>query len=62
MQKNIRSTLKPKNQLWKEKFILHVGLLIRATGFPIALLVNFGTWSKAQIERYYYHDNKIKAF
>ena len=35
---------------------------LRATGFPIALLVNFGTWPKAQIERYYYHDNKIKAF
>lgn len=27
-----------------------------------ALLVDFGTWPKAQIERYYYHDNKIKAF
>ena len=29
MQKNIRSTLKPKNQLWKEKFILHVSLLMQ---------------------------------
>lgn len=26
---------------------------LRATQFPIALLVNFGTWPKAQIERYY---------
>ena len=29
MQKNVRSTLKPKNQLWKEKFILHVSLLMQ---------------------------------
>ena len=41
---------------------LILSLLIRATGFPIALLVNFGTWPKTQIERYYYHDNKIKVF
>ena len=27
---------------------------LRATQFPIALLVNFGTWPKAQVERYYF--------
>jgi GxxExxY protein len=27
---------------------------LRATLFPIAILVNFGTWPKAQIERYYF--------
>ena len=35
---------------------------LRGTSFPIAILVNFGTWPKAQIERYYYHDDIIKAF
>lgn len=29
---------------------------LRGSSFPIAILVNFGTWPKAQIERYYYHD------
>lgn len=33
-----------------------------ATHFPIALLVNFGTYLKAQIERYYAKDNQIHAF
>ena len=35
---------------------------LRGTSFPIAILVNFGTWPKAQIERYYYHDDIIRAF
>ena len=35
---------------------------LRGTSFPIAILVNFGTWPKAQIERYYYHDDIIWAF
>mgnify|MGYP003294423973 CR=1 FL=1 len=33
-----------------------------ATRFPIAILVNFGTFPKAQIERYYAKDGKIYAF
>ena len=28
---------------------------LRGTEFPIAILVNFGTWPKAQIQRYYYN-------
>ena len=37
---------------------------LRGTGFPIGLLVNFGTWPKAQIQRYYYDRNTgiIKPF
>lgn len=35
---------------------------LRGTGFPIAILVNFGTWPKAQIERYYFHDGVVRAF
>ena len=37
---------------------------LRSSGFPIAILVNFGTWPKAQIERYYYDTKKkiIHAF
>lgn len=33
-----------------------------ATRFPIAVLVNFGTFPKAQIERYYAKEGKIYAF
>lgn len=35
---------------------------LRGTSFPIAILVNFGAWPKAQIKRYYYHDDIIRAF
>lgn len=35
---------------------------LRATGFPIAVLVNFGGWPKAEIERYYYNDGTVFAF
>lgn len=35
---------------------------LTATGFPLAVLVNFGTFPKAQIERYYAKDGKIYAF
>ena len=35
---------------------------LRGSSFPIAILVNFGTWPRAQIERYYYHDGIICAF
>lgn len=33
-----------------------------ATRFPIAILVNFGTFPKAQIERYYGKEDIIRAF
>lgn len=33
---------------------------LRGTEFPIAILVNFGTWPKAEIHRYYY-DKENKA-
>ncbi|MCQ2288040.1 MAG: GxxExxY protein [Muribaculaceae bacterium] len=35
---------------------------LRGTKFPIAILVNFGTFGKAQIERYYFHEGDITAF
>lgn len=35
---------------------------LRATEFPIAILVNFSSWPKAEIERYYYHEGDIRAF
>lgn len=35
---------------------------LRGTGWPIAILVNFGTSPKAQIERYYYENEVIKVF
>ncbi len=37
---------------------------LRATEFPVGILVNFGSFPKAEIERYYYdrNNNTIKAF
>ena len=37
---------------------------LNATKFPVGILVNFGTYPKAEIERYYYNsqNNTIKAF
>ena len=35
---------------------------LRGTGFPIALLVNFGTYPKAEIQRYFYKEGLIRAF
>ena len=35
---------------------------LRGTEYPIAILVNFGTNPKAQIERYYYKNGVVKAF
>lgn len=35
---------------------------LTVTGYPIALLVNFGTFPKAQIERYYAAEGKIRVF
>ena len=35
---------------------------LRATKFPIAILVNFGTERHAQIERYHYSNGKLYVF
>ena len=35
---------------------------MRATKFPIGILVNFGTDRRAQIERYHYADGKLFVF
>lgn len=35
---------------------------LRATKFPIAILVNFGTERRAQIERYYFCEGKLFVF
>ena len=35
---------------------------LTATHFPIAILVNFGAYPRAQIEKYYAKDGKIRAF
>ena len=35
---------------------------LRATKFPIAILVNFGTDRRAQIERFHYADGKLYVF
>ena len=35
---------------------------LRATGWPIAILVNFGTERRAQIERFHYSDGQLLVF
>ncbi len=35
---------------------------LRATKFPIAILVNFGTERRAQVERYHYCEGKLYVF
>ena len=35
---------------------------LRATKFPIAILVNFGTDRRAQIERFHYNEGKLYVF
>ena len=35
---------------------------LRGTGWPVAILVNFGASPKAQIERYYCEKGVIKVF
>jgi len=35
---------------------------LRGTGWPVAILVNFGAYPKAQIERYYYNNGQIEMF
>lgn len=35
---------------------------LRATKFPVAILVNFGTSPRAQIERYHYSNGKLYVF
>ena len=35
---------------------------LRGTSWPVALLVNFGSSPRAQIERYYYNNGVIDAF
>ena len=35
---------------------------MRATRFPIGILVNFGTGRRAQIERYHYCEGKLYVF
>ena len=35
---------------------------MRATNFPIGILVNFGTDRRAQIERYHYADGRLFVY
>lgn len=35
---------------------------LRGTGWPVALLVNFGAYPKAQIERFYMNNGQIEVF
>ena len=35
---------------------------LRGTGWPVAILVNFGTFPKAQIERYYNNNGVVELF
>ena len=58
---NIIIECKALSQLTEREHYQTFGYL-RGTGWPVAILVNFGTSPKAQIERYYNHDGNIEVF
>ena len=58
---NIIIECKALNQLTEREHYQTFGYL-RGTGWPIAILVNFGTSPKAQIERFYNNNGTIEVF
>ena len=58
---NIIVECKALTQLTEKEHYQIFGYL-RATKFPIGILVNFGTDRRAQIERYHYADGKLFVF
>ena len=58
---NIIVECKALTQLTEKEHYQTFGYL-RATRFPIAILVNFGTDRRAQIERFHYADGKLYVF
>lgn len=58
---NIIVECKALTQLTEKEHYQTFGYL-RATQWPIAILVNFGTDRRAQIERFHYADNKLYVF
>lgn len=58
---NIIIECKAITQLAEKEHYQTFGYL-RATKFPIAILVNFGTERRAQIERYHYANGKLFVF
>lgn len=58
---NIIIECKALTQLTEKEHYQTFGYL-RATKFPIGILVNFGTDRRAQIERFHYADNKLYVF
>ena len=58
---NIIVECKALTQLTEKEHYQTFGYL-RATKFPIAILVNFGTERRAQIERYNYSNGKLYVF
>ena len=58
---NIIIECKALTQLTEREHYQTFGYL-RGTGWPVAVLVNFGTYPKAQIERYYCNNGVIEVF
>ena len=58
---NIIVECKALTQLMEKEHYQIFGYM-RATKFPIGILVNFGTDRRAQIERYHYADGKLFVF
>lgn len=58
---NIIVECKALTQLTEKEHYQTFGYL-RATHYPIAILVNFGTDRRAQIERFHYADGKLYIF
>ena len=58
---NIIIECKALTQLTEREHYQTFGYL-RGTGWPIAILVNFGTYPKAQVERFHCNDGVIEVF
>lgn len=58
---NIIIECKALTQLTEREHYQTFGYL-RGTGWPVAILVNFGAHPKAQIERYYNNNGQIEVF
>ncbi len=58
---NIIIECKALSALTEKEHYQTIGYL-RGTGWPIAILVNFGTSPKAQIERFYCENGVIQVF
>ena len=60
-KKRQHDLIDPNSRLTEKEHYQTFGYL-RGTGWPVAILVNFGAGPKAQIERFYNNEGTIEVF